>query len=93
MSAALRPDSEREAILQRLAQWPAEKLVAQATMAPALGSWEPVICLVDGPMSRSVWIGPASTADESLDVRRRIAEARARGLLMELRKKQEEENA
>jgi hypothetical protein len=50
--------------------------VAQSTMAPALGSWEPVICRVEGCVSKSVI----------------IAEGIARGLLMELRKKQEEEN-
>ncbi len=93
MSTALRPDADRAAILEQLAQWPADSLVAQAMMAPALGSWEPVICRVEGCVSKSVWIGPAVADDESLDVRRRIAEARARGLLMELRKKQEEENA
>jgi hypothetical protein len=61
-------------------------------MAPALGSWEPVICRVEGCVSKSVWIGSAITADETLEARRIIAEGIARGLLMELRKKQEEEN-
>jgi hypothetical protein len=92
VSTALRPDADRAAILEHLAQWPADELVADAMMAPALGSWEPVICRVDGRVSQSVWIGPAVTEDESLDVRRRIAEARARGLLMEL-KQREKDNA
>ena len=92
MSAALRPDADRAAILEHLAQWPADSLVADAMMAPALGSWEPVISRVEGCVMRSVWIGPAITADETLEARRIIAEGIARGLLMELRKKQEEES-
>jgi hypothetical protein len=82
--------SDREAILDRLSQWPASDLVAQAAMAPALGSWEPVISRMDGKVMKSVWVGPAVTDDVSLDMRRRIAEARARGLLMELRQRENE---
>ena len=93
MSAALRPDADRAAILEHLAQWPADSLVADAMMAPVLGSWEPVICRVEGRVMKSVWIGPAITADETLEARRIIAGGIARGLLMELRKRQEEENA
>ena len=41
VSTTLRPDADRAAILEHLAQWPADELVAQAMMAPALGSWPP----------------------------------------------------
>jgi len=82
--------TDREAILDRLSQWPSSELVADAMMAPALGSWEPIISRTDGRMMRSVWVGPAVTDDVSLDMRRRIAEARARGLLMELKQRENE---
>lgn len=82
--------TDREAILDRLSQWPSSELVADAMMAPALGSWEPIISRIDGRVMRSVWVGPAVTDDVSLDMRRRIAEARARGLLMELKQRENE---